>query len=71
LVTCFHNSSGLVEKALFLLTTPGLKEQFRIKRDKMLEENIDVTSLLIWFVENYPQSKAILKSDPSFLQTFN
>jgi uncharacterized protein len=36
----------------------------------MLSENIDVTSFLIWFVGNYPESKAIMMHDPTFQYTF-
>jgi len=66
----FRNSAGLIDKAITLLNTPGLKDEFQKWRFKMLTENIDVTSLLIWFVENYPLSKEVMLSDPSFQYTF-
>lgn len=70
LLYCFHNTKGLLEKALSLLKTPGIKDEFLQRRKKMLEETIDVTAFLVWFVENYPDSKTIMVSDPSFQFSF-
>jgi predicted glycosyltransferase len=70
LLYCFHNPKGLLEKALSLLNTPGIKDEFQQRRKKMLEETIDVTAFLVWFVENYPESKAIMLNDPSFQYSF-
>jgi hypothetical protein len=70
LLYCFHNSTGLIEKAISLLITPGLREEFLQRRKKMLEETIDVTAFLVWFVENYPESKTIIINDPSFQYSF-
>ncbi len=66
----FRNSVGLIDKAITLLKTPGLKDEFQKRRLKMLAENIDVTALLIWFVENYPESKTIMINDPAFQYSF-
>ena len=70
LVFCFRNFDGLIEKVNELFNTPGLRHEFQNRRNKMLSENIDVTSLLIWFVENYPESKAVMLNDPSFQYSF-
>ncbi len=66
----FRSYKGLIEKVHDLFNTPGLKDEFQLRRNKMLKENIDVTSMLIWFVENYPESKAIMINDPSFQLSF-
>lgn len=70
LVFCFRDAKGLIEKASTILQTPGIREEFRQRRDKMLSKNIDVTSFLAWFVENYPESKIKMFSDPSYQYTF-
>jgi uncharacterized protein len=70
LVSCFRNSEGLIEKVHDLFNTPGLKDEFHKRRDYMLTQNIDVTSLLVWFVENWPESKAIMENDASFQYSF-
>jgi predicted glycosyltransferase len=70
LVSCLRNSNGLLDKIEELFNTPDLRCDFQRRRNKMLSENIDVTAMLIWFVENYPKSKAILLNDPSFQFSF-
>lgn len=70
LVSCFRNTEGLIEKVHDLLEVSGLKDEFQKRRNKMLKENIDVTSLLVWFMEHYPDSKEIMVNDPSFQYSF-
>ena len=67
----FRNSTGLIDKVHELFNTPGLRAEFQNRRNNMLLENIDVTSLFIWFVGNYPQSKEVMLSDPSFHFNFH
>lgn len=40
------------------------------RHKKMLDESIDVTSFMVWFVENYPESFGIMKSNPSYQYRF-
>jgi uncharacterized protein len=63
LVFCYHKFEGVVEKALEILKSPGIKEKFREKNKIMLSGLIDVTAFLLWFVENYPQSRDKMKAD--------
>ena len=56
LIYRFANSTGVKEKAAELLNMPDLKVFFQSRRWKMLNDQIDLTSYLIWFVDNYPQS---------------
>ncbi len=66
----FRNSEGIVEKVNDLFNMPHLRDEFQRRRFKMLADNIDVTSMLVWFVENYPDSKTIMTNDPSFHYSF-
>lgn len=43
-----------------------MNEVFKKRRERLLKEKIDVTAFLIWFVENYPESKKIMKSNPEY-----
>lgn len=52
-----HEPEKLYTKIKELLEKPKLHEDFQIKRKKMLEDKIDVTAFLTWFVENFPQSQ--------------
>jgi hypothetical protein len=48
----------------------GLANEWRIKRDKLLNDHIDVTAFLVWFVENYPESKRIMEENPEYQYRF-
>lgn len=56
LVYCFADSEEATVKALEMAQDPTIKERWRMKREKLLDEKIDVTAFLTWFVENYPSS---------------
>ncbi|NOU48429.1 MAG: DUF354 domain-containing protein [Bacteroidales bacterium] len=43
---------------------------YQSKRKKMLNEKIDLTSFLIWFINNYPKSMQIMKVTPEFQSKF-
>jgi len=40
------------------------------KRNKLLSEKIDVTSFLVWFIENWPESFSIMKENPDYQYRF-
>lgn len=46
------------------------RQEFRNRRDNMLNEKIDVTSFFNWFIENYPESKTIMSRNPKFQFNF-
>jgi predicted glycosyltransferase len=64
------SSEGTLEEAIQLLKTPGLKDIWREKSRKMVEDNINVTDFLLWFTENYPSSLKKLREDPDFQFSF-
>lgn len=66
----FRNSTGVMEKAIELLETPNLKENFQENRRTLLKESIDVTGFMVWLVENYPKSVKILKETPNYQDRF-
>ncbi|MDI3479739.1 MAG: uncharacterized protein PWQ14_885 [Rikenellaceae bacterium] len=66
----FRNSYGVIEKAIELLNTPNLKEEFQNRRQKMLADKIDVTAFFVWFIENYPDSAKIMKENPDYQYNF-
>lgn len=53
------------------LSNPRLREEFLEKRNIMLSEKINVTDFMIWFIENFPESRQTLKKYPEFQYTFN
>ena len=56
----------LYEKIEELLNMPDLKQEWQKRRQKMLEEKIDVTAFMVWFIENYPASVEIMKKNPGY-----
>ena len=48
------------------LSNPNLKEDYKIKREKMLEKKIDLSAFMVWFIENFPISNKIMMSNPDF-----
>ena len=50
------NQRESLEKAVELLENINLKNIGEKKRKKLLEDKIDVTAFMVWFVENYPES---------------
>lgn len=53
-----------------LLVTPDLKSKFRRQANEMLVEKINVTDFFVWFIENYPDSKKMMRENPDFQYTF-
>jgi len=51
-----------IQKAIEIVSKPDIKNEYRGRAQKMLENKIDVTSFMIWFVENYPESAKEIKS---------
>ena len=53
-----------------LLEMPDRKEVYQARRQKMLSEKIDYAQFLTWFIENYPESKHIMKENPDYQYRF-
>jgi predicted glycosyltransferase len=52
------------------LSNSYLLEEHRVKKEKMLSEKIDVSKMLIWFIENYPNSGKTMKENPAYQYRF-
>lgn len=55
-----------IEKAVEILNTPGIKEEWQKRSDEMLADKIDLTAFLVWFVENYPNSARTMKQNQDY-----
>ncbi|GHT31082.1 hypothetical protein FACS189434_00170 [Bacteroidia bacterium] len=53
-----------------LVTLQNRKEVFAERCQKMLSEKIDYAKFLTWFIENYPESKQIMKQNPDYQYNF-
>lgn len=70
---CFlpENVDKMFEKIDQLLQADNLKAEWQKKVKRLLNEKIDVTAFITWFIENYPQSKQLTKSaDADFWKQF-
>lgn len=60
-----EQQEAFFDKINELLALPDLKGVWQQRRQKMLAEKIDYTRFLVWFVENYPESRKTLMTQPS------
>ena len=61
-----EQSEEMFKKIEELLSMPNLKEEWRVRRQKMLSEKIDYAQFLSWFIENYPESLKTMKEDSDY-----
>ncbi len=52
------------------LENKDLKEEWNMKREKLLSDKIDVSAFITWFMMNYPESHSIIKKDPNYQNRF-
>jgi predicted glycosyltransferase len=60
----------LYKKVQELLQNENLKIEFQTRRQKMLSEKIDTTKFFTWFIENYPESKKIMRENANCQYNF-
>lgn len=53
-----------------LISMPDLKKEWQKRKDIMLKDKIDVTEFWVWFIENFPVSKNMLKDNPAYPERF-
>ncbi len=59
-----------IEKAIELLKLPHLKSISNKKHIEYTKRMIDPVSFLIWFIENYPESKSVMLNNPEYQYRF-
>jgi uncharacterized protein len=60
----------MLQKINEILAIPDFKEKWQQKRQKLLNDKIDTTSFMVWFVTNFPKSLDNLKRNPDYPLTF-
>jgi predicted glycosyltransferase len=61
---------GLYARTEELLALPNLREIYQGARNKLLNDKIDVTAFMVWFIENFPESKRIMRNNPDYQYRF-
>jgi predicted glycosyltransferase len=56
LVYSYSDPEEALQKAVDILKRPDSKNEWRLRRDRMLSEKIDVTHFIVDIIENYPTS---------------
>ncbi len=70
LLHSFSNPSEALKYATMLISENGVKQDWRVKRNHLLNDKIDVTSFLVWFISYYPESLVQIKEDPALQNKF-
>ena len=65
-----EQSNEMFKKIEDLLAMPNLQEEWQTRREKMLSEKIDYSQFLTWFIENYPESRKIMRDNPDYQYRF-
>lgn len=60
----------VITKAKEILNNDNSKTEYQAKRDVLLNDKIDPTAFMIWFIENYPESKQVMKQNPDYQYRF-
>jgi predicted glycosyltransferase len=68
----FHlNDSKLIlSKSLEILNDPFSSEKFKFKNEELLNNKIDVTAFMVWFIENFPLSSTTIREDTDYQYKF-
>lgn len=70
LIFNYNNSESALKKAVDLIQRPKLKMEWKNKRKNLLNEKIDVTAFMVWFIENWPESAKEIKKNPNIQDRF-
>jgi predicted glycosyltransferase len=72
LIHCFRTfeEEKFLQKITELTKTSNLKEIYSERRQKLINDTIDVSAFLIWLFENYPTSYQEFKNNPDIQKQF-
>jgi uncharacterized protein len=65
-----ENIDDIIEKFDEIINTENRQKVFLERKRKLLKNKIDPTAFLYWFIENYPESASIMKSNPDYQNNF-
>ena len=65
-----HDYESVLKTAVGILSSPGAKDRFMQNRKQLLEKTIDPTAFLVWYVENWPRSRRMMKDNPDVQYNF-
>jgi predicted glycosyltransferase len=63
-----NDQNFAIQKGIEILNLA--KEEISKRHEAFLKNKIDPTNFLVWFIENYPESKKIMKENPDYQYNF-
>lgn len=70
LIFNYRNPNDAIEKAIDLIKNSDIKKKWKVKKDKLLSDKIDITSFMVWYIENYPESFKQIKDNSDIQYKF-
>lgn len=70
LIYILESSQDVIEKAVRLFTQRDLKKEWGKKKEKVIQDKMDMTLFMVWFIENFPESFKKMKEIPSDQKIF-
>jgi hypothetical protein len=70
LIFTYDDSKELIKKTIDLLTQQDLKKEWKAKKERLINEKIDIHLFMTWFIEQFPDSFKKMKDDPSYQKVF-
>jgi uncharacterized protein len=65
----YDDEVGVIEKVREILQN-NPRDEGKRKREKLLNDKIDVTEFMYWLIENHPQSHNLIKTNPKVMSKF-
>jgi uncharacterized protein len=65
-----NDQERAIAKGTELLADPETKETMRKNREIFLQNKIDPTAFMVWFIENYPESARLMQKNPDYQYRF-
>ena len=65
-----HETDRLYKTIEELVTLPNKKTVFMSRKQLMLTEKIDLSAFMYWFIEQYPESRQIMRNSPEYQNHF-
>lgn len=53
-----------------MLNNKNLRKEYQSRRLEMLKDKINVLRFFVWFIENYPESREIMRQNPDYHHNF-
>lgn len=66
----FKRVDGVFEKLREIISDVTLKKTVEVNSRELINAKIDLTSFIIWYIENYPGSSAIMRENPEYQERF-